>query len=397
MELIQNRKKHILLIFVFMLIIINNSFSDNAMEIKPIDIKSNKYFMTLQPWKDGKLATIDGWGRFSEISFEKNNRLKITLLINFPRTQLDRDFLVWPDEDLFFARTGKMVHLADIGTKKTKSFIPLLSWLHSEKSPVMLDPVEGLLLFLFQGMNEDSSLFQYVIYNYKKDVIVFESEENSNIGLFRPLDREWILSKTFIDGKILGIDIYLYNWKTREVKRNKLTDILTSLQFVSASYGYGYDINLKKRYIVSDSSSLNKQVKIDWNEDFSEVTSYPIEHLIPSGKYYSDFMYFSNDGEWATTQIGGYKGILGERLQKRVFFHMHNIYPGGMSIAILSEGYEELSPNWGSFFNHPEYGMCYAKEHYVEDQLYLRIYKMSDVKAEIERQLLEKKNEAIKN
>ncbi len=170
--------------------------------------------------------------------------------------------------------------------------------------------------------------------------------------------------------------------------------MLTSLQFRSATYGYGYDINLKKRYIVNESFILNKRIKIDWNEDFFEVTNYPIEHLIPEGKYYPGFIYFSNDGEWATSQISGYKGLLGERLEKRVFFHMNDIYPGGISFAVLCEGYEDFSWDWGSFFSHPESGMCYAKEHYVEDQLYLRIYKMSDVKAEIERQLLEKENEA---
>jgi hypothetical protein len=35
-----------------------------------IDIKSDKFFWLLEPWKDGKLATMDGWARFSELSFE---------------------------------------------------------------------------------------------------------------------------------------------------------------------------------------------------------------------------------------------------------------------------------------------------------------------------------------
>jgi hypothetical protein len=45
--------------------------SEEAMEIRPIDIKAPKFFWLLKPWKEGKLATIDGWGRFAEISFEK--------------------------------------------------------------------------------------------------------------------------------------------------------------------------------------------------------------------------------------------------------------------------------------------------------------------------------------
>ncbi|MDR3056743.1 MAG: hypothetical protein LBU84_01215, partial [Prevotella sp.] len=55
-----------------------------AGEIQPLDIRSKAFFWMLRPWKAGTLATIDGWGRFAELSFEKKDRIKIKPLIKFP-------------------------------------------------------------------------------------------------------------------------------------------------------------------------------------------------------------------------------------------------------------------------------------------------------------------------
>jgi hypothetical protein len=49
------------------------NIAQNPGEIASVDIKSNNFFWMIQPWKDGKLATIDGWGKFSEISFQGDN------------------------------------------------------------------------------------------------------------------------------------------------------------------------------------------------------------------------------------------------------------------------------------------------------------------------------------
>jgi len=71
-----------------------------------------------------------------------------------------------------------------------------------------------------------------------------------------------------------------------------------------------------------------------------------------------------------------------------------------MSLPILSEEYEGDNEPKKAFVKHPEYGMCLAQEWHKKegnkDQLYLRLYKMSDVLAEINRQLLEKAKDVLK-
>ena len=74
---------------------------------------------------------------------------------------------------------------------------------------------------------------------------------------------------------------------------------------------------------------------------------------------------------------------------------MSDTCPGGISVPVLAKGYEDFSWDYGSFVNHPEYGMCYAREHYKGGDLYLRLYKMSDVLEDIKRQALEKGKEAL--
>jgi len=47
----------------------------------------------------------------------------------------------------------------------------------------------------------------------------------------------------------------------------------------------------------------------------------------------------------------------------------------------------------GAFVNHPEYGWCFVKEYKKAGKQYFHIFKMSDVQAEINRQIFEKANE----
>jgi hypothetical protein len=45
---------------------------------------------------------------------------------------------------------------------------------------------------------------------------------------------------------------------------------------------------------------------------------------------------------------------------------------------------------YGAFVEHPVYGTCFAREWRRDGELYIRLYRMSDVLDEINRQLLEK-------
>jgi hypothetical protein len=379
--------------------------------IRAIDIKSPNFFWLLQPWKDGKLATIDGWGRFAEISFEKNNRIRIKHLINFPRRQLDGLFMTWPDADLLWVETGQMQCVADVRNKKSKAFVPLLSWTYNSRPPLLLDKTEGLILFSYD-ISGKQKFFRHIYYNYLRDEIVSDTGQNQPLNFCWALDREWVLvddfSQSYPNRKDEGfIDFYIYNRITGEKIRNKFTDTVTTLQVPSINLTEHGAMSWGRRYLISDCDAKGYDegdFKISWNEDFSKVEVLPIREILRQllsnqSYYYATYFVLSPGGEWATANVGGYRGLYNERLKKRVFYHMDDKYPGGMSMPILSEEYEGDEPE-RAFVNHPEYGMCFAQEWHKEengkDQLYLRLYKMSDVLAEINRQLLEKANEALR-
>jgi hypothetical protein len=378
--------------------------SEEAMEIRPIDIKSPKFFWMLQPWKEGKLATIDGWGRFAEISFEKNNRIRIKHLVNFPRRQLDGLFRTWPDADLLWTQSGQMQYLADVRNKKTKAFIPLLSWTYNRGNIVLLDKAEGLMLFSYDILREQLDI-RHIYYNYLRDEIVSNTGENQRLDFLWALDRERVLVKDFSQRyphrKDKGfIDFYIYNRKTGEKIRNKFTDTVKNLRVQSKNLKEHGAMSWERRYLISDLSAEGNDedgyFKISWNEDFSEVDVLPLDEILRrqlrnQGYYITSFV-LSPNGEWATCRVGGYNGLHNESLWKRAFYHMDAKYPGGMSMPILSEEYEGRNEPERSFVNHPEYGVCFAQEWHKKeegkDQLYLRLYKMSDVLAEINRRLL---------
>jgi len=374
-------------------VIENNNTQNKTIGLQPIDIKAPKYFWMLQPWKDGKLATIDGWGRYAEISFVGANKIKITQLVNFPKMQQDRNLITWPEAGLIASTTGKMHHLAAIEDKKTKSHVPLLSWVHQEADPVLLDAREGLVGYTYiskRNKNDiNSNLF---VYNYKEDRIIYKSPEDFTIWMRIAINELYILSKQAIfDGKTRNEKAIFYNWKTSEIIENDLTKTITQNN-LHASFAPCRDIHQGKRYLLGYNSIIRQTVKITWNEKYSDIKVTSLSYLIPKGKYLNYFI-LSTDGTWGTSLIGGYEGIRYESLCKRAFFHLDDRYPNGISIPIITEDYEEYQWDCSAFVQHPMHGMCFAqewhKQEYGKDQLYLRLYKMSDVLAEINRQLLE--------
>jgi hypothetical protein len=381
------------------------------MEIRPIDIKSSKFFWLLKPWKDGKLATIDGWGRFAEISFEKNNRISIKHLVNFPRRRLDGLFRTWPDADLLWTETGQMQCLADVRNKKTKAFIPLLTWTYDSGYPVLLDKEEGLILFPYDNFINGQKVFRQIYYNYLHDKIVSDTGEFQPLDFLWALDRERVLvydfSQSYPYREDKGfLDFYIYNRITGEKIRNKFTDTVKNLQVTSDNLDGHGAMSWGRRYLISGlhAEGYDSYYKISWNEDFDKVEVLPVREILRqqlrNQDYFVSSFVLSPNGEWARGRVGGYRGLYKEYLFKSVFYHMDAKYPGGMSMPILSEEYEGEDQPKGAFVNHPEYGMCFAQEWHKKengrDQLYLRLYKMSDVLAEINRQLLEKANEVLK-
>jgi hypothetical protein len=368
--------------------------------LHPIDIWSPKFFWLVQPWKEGKLATIDGWGRFSEISFVGARGMRIKPLCNFPRTQLDRQLQTWPEAGLISSKTAdRMHHLAAIDDGKTKSHIPLLTWGHTILDPVLLDSREGLVGYGYSLKPQrkrdlhkvNTNLF---VYNYKEDKMVFESPgEGFAFLMILVMDSQYALSwERVFNGVSVEYKKVFYNWKTNEVVENDLTKALNR-------YNIGLiiepcrNIHLAKRYLFGYSTILGETVMITWDEAYSDIKVISLKYLRPAEGIILVQFLLSADGMWASAFASGYRGLSNERLNKRAFFHMDERYPNGISIPIITEDYEELQFDYSAFVEHPVHGMCFAQEWHKKengiDQLYLRLYRMEAVLAEINRRLAE--------
>jgi len=376
--------------------------------INSIDIKANGFFWMLRPWKEGTLVTIDNKARFSELSFVRQTSARIKPLADFPRMPLDQVIRAHPDQGLIISRSAKRIHLANITINKTKSFTPSLTGIHDASNPIILDGEEGLIAFPYLGEIDDLGsgriLSYFILYNYKEDRIIGgrhgETEELRELCV--PIDFENIITCNR-RRRPLTADIYLYNWRTGKRTDNNLTKKLSALGKTGILIDFNINYNYKKRFLFTKVDVKPRiysiTVKVTWEEGFEDVKVIPLDYLLPSprDKHWLNHIFLSPDGEWATCFIGGYDGLRKESLEKRVFFHLNERYPNGISMPIFTDGYFDYHWDWGSFVKHPIHGMSFVEDVTVNQngrgQQYLRLYKMSDVQAEIDRQLLEKVNE----
>jgi hypothetical protein len=346
----------------------------------------------LRPWKKGTLLTMDGNARFAEISFIGRSRIKITHLVNFPRVRIDNTLVVAPESDICVTQSGAQFHVADISSGKTKSFAPFINWRFDEGMPRILDPINGIISFLFFTSRHDNNLPYYmIIYDPKNDNVLYRSPEGGeSITLEYNFTPELNLSYELKNTDTRG-EYFFYNWKTREITRNELTEKYNALG-CSAYLANGRNINLAERFLFADTevSGERRKIKLTWDENYEDVTVIPLDYLVPEGKRFNDIP-ISADGKWATTFVSGYRGLYGEFLVKRAFFHLDGRYPNGISMPVFVGDYDKnRGALWSSFVEHPVHGWCKKKKKYRNERLYLRLYKMSDVLAEINRQLLEK-------
>jgi len=391
------KQQFFLIILLFVLLFINCPVLKHPKDevniikkITPIDIRTPNFLWLIQPWKDGKLATIDGWGRFAEISFIGANRIKIKHLTNFPRTALDRNLITWPQADLMASTSGKMHHLAAIGINKTKSHVPLLSWVHWGINPVLLDSVEGLIGYSYiLDRNDNDINTRFFIYNYREDTMVYESLENEfTIVPIIAINDHIVLSwERRLNGNRVEDKNILYDWRKNEIIENDFTNELNT-QRIDLMIGHLFNVNLEKKQIFGYSRLHDDRFKITWNEGFSDIRVTPLSYLLPNtGMNFSNFI-FSADGMWVSTFVTGYRGLNNENLSKRAFFHLDNRYPNGISIPVITEDYEERQWDYSAFVEHPVHGLCFAQEWHKNGRQYLRLYKMNDVLTEINRRLL---------
>jgi hypothetical protein len=367
--------------------------------IGSIDIPSPGFFLKLRKWKKGTLATMtgkDGKARFAEISFNGKSGMQITQLVNFPEEPIDRMLITAPASGICITGMRKMFFIADIVNKKTKKYGPLFQWRFDEPYPDVLDEENGIFYFGYSAAEGYKKQYYYnIIYDVKNDKVLYESpEDGEENGIYYPFSTELFLCENYIWDETQNYwerqKYFFYNRETKEIFQNELTKFLTNKKRATI-LSPGVNIDVKECYMFADfpipgEKIGSKKAKITWNENYENVKVISLDYLIHEKQWLTDF-YISSDGKWATVDIGDYYNDY-----QTIFFHLDNRYPNGMSIPIFTEGYGEHHFGGGAFFEHPEYGWCFAVEKYKEDKngnikLYLRLYKMSDVLEEINRQL----------
>jgi len=373
-------------------------------EVRPVEIKM-PFFWMVRPWKEGKLVTLDGWGRYAEIFFIGENKLRLKHLVDFPGVQQDGwGFAAFPEAGLIASSSGKKQLLAAIDDGKTKSHIPLLSWTYNEPNFILLDPDAGLASYQYDFNGNDDGLGKKLfIYNYKTDTMVYETPDSSAsspqdiINMQFRIDENYIWSNISTHKKEGGwkYDTVFYDWKKSEIKRNKLTEFLSQ----NNSYIYNNYIHLNRRYLFADvekkeEENTYKLLRIDWDEDYSNLQVTDLDYLFRDfykKKYAVSDIIISSDGSWITAEVTDYSeynpyDANNHFIKTRVFFHIDNKYLNGISMPVFSDGRETMentNNDEGAFVRHPVYGMCYAQEWHKNKEIYLRLYKMDDVLAVI--------------
>ena len=376
-------------------------FIKKEMNINELTIESNKdirckeYFYKIEPWKDGKLATIDGLGRFSTFEITGEDKIKITPLVQFPKKKIDGRFKTFPEIDIMWSCVYMAVQFfSDIKNSRNIETVPIYTNRYKSKTPYLLDSKKKIFLIPYGNMATVEN-YDYLIYDFDNDKVLYNPVEkgedfkknyirfNFGNGLLLCQERDKKNIRNFSD------DYCIFDYYKNKCIKNKLTEVLSLEKYFNI-----IKINDENRLIIT--SSENK-IYVTYNEDFSEIdTEYivsPFFQKLKNKGMNTKFTKINQNNEWCIGNISGLRGLSGEFLYKYFFISIKKETPYYF-IPVITEDYYEDSPS-GEFIEHSVYGTCYIEkiEKYGKDCI--RLYKMSDVQAKIEKYLLEKTKSAI--
>ena len=360
--------------------------SRNEITIKSSkDIRCKEFFLDLRIWKDGKLATINGNGNFSTFEITGKDKIKITPLVKFPRKQIDGLFATYPEIDVMWSSSFFAVQFfSDIKNNKNVETVPIYTNRYKSKTPYLLDSRKKIFLIPYGSMSTVEN-YDYLIYDFENDKVIYnpvEKEEdfkknyillNFGNGLFLCQERD------INDRSRLSKNYCLFNYYKNKCIRNKLTDVLALEEFP-----YIIKMNGENQLIIT---SYGNKIYVTYNDDFSEIkTEYIVSPFFQKMKKKgldTTFTKIDQNNEWGVGKIYGYKGLFGESLYKYFFVNLKKGSPYYL-LPVITEEYYEWDPD-GYFIEHPVYGTCYIQKIEINDEIYIRLYKMSDVQAEIDK------------
>lgn len=354
------------------------------------EINCKEYFHNLEPWKEGKLATMDGWGRFSTFEITEKDKVKVTPLVQFPKKKIDATIIAYPDLNFIHATSFMAVlYFFDVENNRSFELIPIKSPNHYAGYPFIIDREKKLLLIPYGGMIT-YDICDYVIYDF-----------NNNEVLYNPIDVPGAFRKppvffSFEDGNFLcferdGKDIKkfnpkkvcMFNYNKNEYSNNKLTDFWT----LKKPYSY-IKVMGQNKFIMSYYEG--KTVILTYNEDFSEIDVKPFfPPMVDESARFFSITILSDDQKWAAGRAYNYSSQYEDYLKKDCFVCIDEGSPL-YGIPVVTEDYYPSGYPKGRFITHPVYGTCFIEKIEIAKKTYIRLYKMCDVQKEIEEYLLEK-------
>lgn len=127
----------------------------------------------MEQWKEGKLATMDGWGRFSTFEITEKDKINLTPLVQFPKKKIDATIRVYPELNFIQATSYMVIHyVADVENNKTIEIIPIKFPNHYARIPFIIDKDKKILLIPYGGMITDD-VYDYLIYDFKHNEVIY--------------------------------------------------------------------------------------------------------------------------------------------------------------------------------------------------------------------------------
>lgn len=353
------------------------------------EIRCKPYIHNLEPWKEGKLATMDGWGRFSTFEITEKDKVKVTPLVQFPKKKIDATIKAYPELNFIYATAYRAVHyFADVGNNSTFEITPINSPNLYARIPFIIDREKKLLLIQYGGMITND-ICDYVIYDFKNNEVIYNPIDVA--GAFRKPP----VFFSFEDGNFLCCErdsrdiekfdpekICMFNYNKNEYTNNKLTDFWTLKKPDSYIKVRGQDKFIMSYY-------EGQPVILTYNEDFSEIDVKPFfPPTVKGGSRYFRIALLSDDLKWAAGRVYNYSSPYDKYLEKYCFVSLDENSPL-YGIPVVTEDYYPSSYPKGRFITHPVYGTCFIEKIEIAKKPYIRLYKMSDVQKEIVKTLSE--------
>lgn len=368
--------------------------------LKPIQVAPAMVW-ECEPWVDGTLVTIDGWGRFStiEFGFDKTGKdaIKLKPLCEFPKSVVTDNFWVFPESKTICVWDMLMMYVYNQNLNEHDSLVPFLSRRGYFYRAFQLNPDE--LLLGFDGDTAELQHMVYITYSMRTKKTNFEE-----IGNDKPASEQLYFqlgkySNKFIAAEKLrrntsNVRFFMFDYETKERTDTELTKKMSEL--LSRRFYEDIKFNLDKRMIISHASGSPYSVwfVMKWDENFANVKMIPFNFLVPKDRFIAKIQAVSKNFDWVLLEISGYKGIKNELLSKYAFMKIDENNPALFSPLVILDDYCDAVNLWRytSFFEHPKYGTClfFTKEDGPKGKDVSAFYKMSDVQAEIDRIFLEK-------